>query len=79
MRGMLGLLSLLIAGVGAAYYFTSLQAPVQEKGQYQKIESQAQHAATLMQNDGQAAQAQVDAASGDTPPAPATNAPPGGN
>ncbi len=76
MRGMLGLVSLLIIGVGAAYYFTSLQAPVQETGQYQKIESQAQHAAALMQHDPQA---QVDAATGDAPPPPATNAPPAGN
>ena len=76
MRGMLGLLSLLIIGVGAAVYFTSMQTPVQETGQYQKIESQAQHAAALMQHDPQA---QVDSASSDTPPAPATNAPPAGN
>lgn len=76
LRGMLGLLSLLIIGVGAAYYFAELQAPVAETGQYQKIESQAQHAAALMQHD---AQAQVDSASGDAAPAPATNAPPAGN
>jgi hypothetical protein len=75
MRGMLGLVSLLIVGVGGAFYYSSMQAPVAQAGQYQKIESQANHAASLMQHDGEAQQAQVDAAMSDTPAAPAPAAP----
>jgi type II secretory pathway pseudopilin PulG len=71
MRGMLSLVSLLVIGVGAAYYFTSMQAPVQQAGEYQNVQTQAQHAASLMQHDGEAQQAQVDAAIAD--PAPASS------
>jgi hypothetical protein len=76
MRGVLGLVSLLIIAVGGALYFTETQ-PVAEQQTYQKAESQANKAAALIANRGQA---QVDAATGDKPaPPPATNAPPAGN
>ena len=70
---MFGLVSLLVVGVAAAYYFTAAQPQVAQTGQYQKIESQANAAAALMAKDPQP---QVDAATGDSTPAPATNAPP---
>jgi hypothetical protein len=79
MRGLFGLVSLLIVAAGAAYYFTAAQPEVARPGQYQKIESQANGAAALMRNSGQAAQDQVDSASGVTPAPPATNGPPPGN
>jgi hypothetical protein len=79
MRGLFGLVSLLIVAAGAAYYFTAGQPEVAQPGRYQKIESQANAAAASMQNSAQAAQDKVDAANGATPPAPATNAAPSGN
>jgi hypothetical protein len=76
MRALFGLVSLLVVAAGAAYYFTAVQPEVTKPGQYQKIESQANAAAALMQHSAQAAQDKVDAANGVTP---ATNAPPAGN
>jgi hypothetical protein len=75
MRGILGLVSLLIIGVGAALYFTQT-APeaAAERGTYSKIEDQAHAAAAKMATDPQI---QVDAATaaanGEAPSA--TNAP----
>ena len=79
MRGVLGLVSLLIVAVGAALYFTETNPEVADKQVYENVTAQANKAAATMANRGQDAQAQVDAASGDTPAAPATNAPPTGN
>jgi len=76
MRGMFGLVSLLIVTVGGVMYFTETQPEVADKEVSQNVQNQANKAAALMANRGDDAQAQVDAASGDKPAAPATNAPP---
>lgn len=75
MRAMFGIVSLLVVGAVAAFYFTTAQ-PELQPGQYQKIQSQAEATAKLMQHDPQA---DVDAASGSSSSSPATNAPPSGN
>jgi hypothetical protein len=71
---MFGIVSLLIMGVAAAWYFTSAQPEVTQPGQYQKLQSKAEATAKLMQHDPQA---DVDAASQSS--SPATNTPPQGN
>jgi hypothetical protein len=76
MRGMLGLVSLLIVGVAAAYYFTTAQPEMAQPATYNQIESQANAAAAQMAKDPQT---EVDAATGGVSPPAATNAAPSGN
>jgi hypothetical protein len=81
LRGALGLVSLLIVAVGAVLYFQET-SPVAQKEVIHNAEVQADKAADLMKKSYDKAQAQVDAATGDTPttPPPATtNAAPAGN
>jgi Flp pilus assembly protein TadG len=78
MRGLFGLVSLLIVAVGAVMYFQET-SPVAQKQTVQNIETEANKAAATMQKSYDKAQAQVDAVAGDTNAVPATNAPPSGN
>ncbi len=79
LRGVLGLVSLLIVAVGAALYFTETQPEVADKQVSDNVTAQANKTAALMAHRGDDAQDQVDAASGDKPAATATNAAPKGN
>jgi hypothetical protein len=76
MRGMLGLVSLLLIGVAAAFYFTATQPEVAQQGTYNKIESQANAAAAQMAKDPQT---EVDAATKGVSAPAATNAAPSGD
>ena len=73
---MFSLVSLLILGVAAAFYFTSTQVELQPVGGYQGLKSKAEAAAAQMQRDGQT---QVDAATAPATPPATTNTPSSGN
>jgi hypothetical protein len=73
-RGIFGIVSLLVIGVAAAFYFTSAQPELTQPGQYQKLQSKVDATVKLMQHDPQA---DLDAASRTS--SPATNTPAPGN
>ena len=79
LRGVLGLVSLLIVAVGSVLYFTETQPEVADKQVSENVTAQANKAAALMAHRGDDAQAQVDAATDDKPAPAATNAAPTGN
>jgi len=77
MRGVLGLISLLVVAVGA-YLFFQETSPVARKEAVQNLQVDANKAAATMQQSFDKAQAQVEAATNGTNAAPAaTNAPAG--
>ena len=79
MRGVFGLISLLIVIVGAVMFFQET-SPVARKEAVQNLQVDATKAAATMQQSFDKAQAKVDAATGDTNAAPAvTNAAPASN
>jgi len=79
MRGVFGLISLLIVIVGVVMFFQET-SPVARKEAVQNLQVDATKAAATMQQSFDKAQAKVDAATGDTNAAPAvTNAAPASN